>query len=202
MEVRSQPQQRRSREKHDRVLASAAELLREVPFDQIGTKLIADRAGVSIGSLYRFFPDRESIFDTLMTTWLDRHVALAEEQTADLPPTAGEFLDRLVMAFAAFWRTEPGYRQAALGHTMPVESAVSRHNDEQIVDRVARVLTGHYGVPETPALRPRLLLAVNVAEFLLQKAFRADPDGDPHVLAELRLLLRRYVDVNGSSPER
>ena len=58
---RGQPRQARSRDKLDRILAATAELLQELSYDEVGTRLIAERAGVSVGSLYRFFPDKDSI---------------------------------------------------------------------------------------------------------------------------------------------
>src|SRR5215471_3682199 len=55
------PQQSRSREKVARILATTARLLEQRPYEEIGTKLIAAEAGVSVGILYRFFPDKEAI---------------------------------------------------------------------------------------------------------------------------------------------
>ena len=66
MPDRSEPQQTRSRDKLDRILAAAAGLLAELPYQEVSTRLIAERAGVSVGSLYRYFPDRDSIAEALL----------------------------------------------------------------------------------------------------------------------------------------
>jgi AcrR family transcriptional regulator len=49
--------------------------------DAAATRAIAERAGVAIPSLYRFFADRDEILDALaehMTADLDQHARAAE----------------------------------------------------------------------------------------------------------------------------
>ncbi|MEU7867081.1 TetR/AcrR family transcriptional regulator [Dactylosporangium sp. NPDC049140] len=196
MQTRTEPQQQRSRDKRDRVLAAAAALLQEVPYDEIGTRQIADRAEVSVGSLYRFFPDKDAIFSALSATWLDKVLELMDAQLAAPPPTIGTLVDRIVEAFAEFFRAEPGYRQVSLGsQALRMAPGAGAQNDEQLAGRLRAVLTGHYGVPDDGALGRRLLLVVRLTEFMLNQAFRTDPGGDPWVLAELKVLLRRYMSA-------
>ncbi|MER7274357.1 TetR/AcrR family transcriptional regulator [Dactylosporangium sp. NPDC000244] len=194
MQTRSEPQQQRSRDKRDRVLAAAAALLQELPFDDIGTRQIADRAGVSVGSLYRFFPDKDAIFYALSATWLDKVLDLMDGQLAAPPPTVAELVNRVVEAFAEFFRAEPGYRQVSLGsQTLRMTPGSGARNDEQLAGRLRTVLVEHYEMPATDDLSRRLLLAVRLTEFMLNQAFRTNPDGDPWVLNELKTLLLRYL---------
>src|SRR4051812_36084075 len=149
MQMRTEPQQQRSRDKRDRVLAAAAALLQEIPFDEIGTRQIADRAEVSVGSLYRFFPDKDAIFSALSATWLDKVLQLMDAQLAAPPPTVGALVDRVVEAFAEFFRTEPGYRQVSLGRqAVRMAPGAGAQNDEQLAERLRAILAGHYGVPD------------------------------------------------------
>src|SRR5205814_1616744 len=96
MDTRTPPRQQRSRDKYQRVLAATAELLEELPYEAIGTKLIASRAGVAVGSLYRFFVDKQAIVDALAQHWLDRLVELMDEQLTDLPDDPATLAARLV----------------------------------------------------------------------------------------------------------
>lgn len=57
---RKQPQQRRSRATVDKILAAAAQVLAEEG-DGATTDRIAARAGVSIGSLYQYFPNKDAL---------------------------------------------------------------------------------------------------------------------------------------------
>jgi AcrR family transcriptional regulator len=58
------PKQRRSLEIVAAILEAARQLLREGP-DAVTTTAIAERAGVSVGSLYRYFPNKEAVLAAL-----------------------------------------------------------------------------------------------------------------------------------------
>lgn len=59
--MRKQPRQRRSKVTVDAVLEAAARILEERGLGALNTNLVAERAGVSIGSLYQFFPTKKAI---------------------------------------------------------------------------------------------------------------------------------------------
>jgi AcrR family transcriptional regulator len=60
---RKQPKQERSREMVAKIVSATAALLRTVEPDRVTTNLIADRAGVSKGSIYQYFADKDEIID-------------------------------------------------------------------------------------------------------------------------------------------
>lgn len=62
---RRAPTQRRSRERLERLLAAAASLIEERGSDAMRMSDVAETAGVSIGSLYQYFPDKAAIIRTL-----------------------------------------------------------------------------------------------------------------------------------------
>jgi len=64
------PRQRRSKVTYDAVLEAAAQLLIERGYAATTTNHIAERAGVSIGSLYQYFPNKDAIAVEL----LQRHI--------------------------------------------------------------------------------------------------------------------------------
>lgn len=70
---RKAPRQPRSRATVDSICIAATEMARTQGFASLNTIDIAARAGVSVGSLYQYFPNRESIF-----------LSLYEETTASL----------------------------------------------------------------------------------------------------------------------
>lgn len=63
---RRTPTQKRSRERVERMLAAATELIAQQGSDALRMSEVAERAGVSIGSLYQFFPDKTAIVGTLV----------------------------------------------------------------------------------------------------------------------------------------
>ena len=75
-EPRKRPVQDRSRETVGYVLEAAAQLFGELGYVGTTTNRVAERAGVSIGSVYQYFPNK----DTLVSALAERHVAAAGEE--------------------------------------------------------------------------------------------------------------------------
>lgn len=190
-----QPQQQRSREKVARILDATAALLETTSYDDLGTKLIAAEAGVSVGVLYRYFADKEAIIASLVRNWRRLDVQIAETATADpLPVRSQDLLERLITAYADRFRNAPGYRRIWYqGPRIASLKDDARQTDQQIADRVHAALVHGYAVPDTETTRRRVRLAVDVASNLLDLAFRDDPAGDPEILAEAALLIDRYL---------
>jgi AcrR family transcriptional regulator len=67
---RKNPQQRRSQATVDAILDAAAELFCENGFESATTNAIAERAGVSIGSCYQYFPNKLALLEALR----ERHI--------------------------------------------------------------------------------------------------------------------------------
>ena len=190
-----QPQQQRSREKVARILDATAALLETTSYDDLGTKLIAAEAGVSVGVLYRYFADKEAIVASLVRNWRRLDVQIAETVTAGpLPARSRELLEALITAYADRFRNEPGYRRIWYqGPRIIALKDDARQTDQQIADRIHAALVRGYAMPDTGTTRRRVRLAVDVASNLLDLAFRDDPRGDPGILAEAALLLDRYL---------
>jgi AcrR family transcriptional regulator len=91
--VRRRPQQQRSLERFERVLAAAAGLIAETGIESVRMSEIAERAGVPIGSVYQYFPDKLAIVRTLADQVLDRVHQQLVDTYADVT-TKAEFLDR------------------------------------------------------------------------------------------------------------
>jgi len=62
---RKTPAQARSRATVDAVIQAATYILTEVGWEGLTTNAIAERAGVNIGSLYQFFPNKEAVIAEL-----------------------------------------------------------------------------------------------------------------------------------------
>lgn len=65
LEQRREPIQARAQASVNRILVAAAELLEEVGIDDFNTNLLAQRTGVLIRTVYRYFPNKFSIIATL-----------------------------------------------------------------------------------------------------------------------------------------
>jgi TetR/AcrR family transcriptional regulator, cholesterol catabolism regulator len=76
------PVTRAQQERYDRVVDAAAEALSAGGQDAVQMKDLAQRAGVSLATLYRYFPSKEYI---LLAVPLDRYQAAARKVLAEVP---------------------------------------------------------------------------------------------------------------------
>lgn len=92
------PTQARARITHDRILDVAADLLVERGPSGVTMTDLADRAGVSIGSLYRWFPAQSSVVRSLA----ERHLQLQRVAAFEAIGTDGAPLERLERALRSY----------------------------------------------------------------------------------------------------
>ncbi len=93
--IRRQPQQRRARQTVEAILDAVVRILKREGFQAITTNRVAEVAGVSIGSLYQYFPDRSAIFEALH----QRHIEEIDRLFArKFMEHAGRPLDELIRA--------------------------------------------------------------------------------------------------------
>jgi AcrR family transcriptional regulator len=82
---RKEPKQARSRQLVDAILEAAARVFEAHGYDATNTNRVAEVAGVSVGSMYQYFPNK----DALVTALHERHVgevlALVEGVAAEAP---------------------------------------------------------------------------------------------------------------------
>jgi AcrR family transcriptional regulator len=75
---RRQPKQRRSRQTVEAVLDAVVRILKRDGIDAVTTNRIAEVAGVSIGSVYQYFPDKRAIFTALHDRQVEEIARLIE----------------------------------------------------------------------------------------------------------------------------
>ena len=114
--VRRTPVQERSSETVHQILKAASELLATESLEQITTSRVAQAANVSVGGLYRFFPDKQSIIDAIAVKHVeDLRSVLEQRLGTSLPDDGPAFLGMVVDAYVAFLDERPDFRAIALG---------------------------------------------------------------------------------------
>jgi AcrR family transcriptional regulator len=191
--LRRAPVQRRSAERLTRILDACAGLLDEVGYDALSTRAVAQRAGVPIGSVYRFFGNKRQMVDALAQRNLERF----SERVVQRLREAGdggwrEAMDAVLDEYLEMKRTAPGFSLVDFGNQIPVGARQAEPN-HRVADRLTELLSGYLGREPDEELRRVFLIAVETADTLVHLAFRVAPDGDEKIIEEMREMLRAYL---------
>ncbi|MGB3651848.1 MAG: TetR/AcrR family transcriptional regulator [Rivularia sp. (in: cyanobacteria)] len=109
---RKLPQQERSRITVEAILEATAHILAEEGYDKTNTNHIAERAGVSIGSLYQYFPNKESLMVALMEKHAGEMLELVKSKLNNLFDSPLEIaIPELVRAVIAAHAINPRLHQ-------------------------------------------------------------------------------------------
>ena len=186
------PVQERSRQTVTRILDAAAAIADESGADAVTTRSVADRAGVSYPSLYRFFPDREAILEALLerlTEDLDAR-CIEAEQTWTIT-SVEQLLDNEIDLHIAYYTEHPVVPRMWMGgHTSPAVTAYIRARMQALAGRMHTLLVDAGLIPaDTDPLA--LLVTVEMGDRVLELAYRNSPDSgfDPEILATGRRAL-------------
>src|SRR5579863_5819136 len=193
--LRREPRQARSRARLAQILAAADAILATDGVEALTIRRIAERAGVPVGTLYQFFPDKGSVVDAVARAYIQEFDKLVDGLVGSAAD--GDWSDpvgRLIDEFAALYRSHPGYVALWSGrHLSPELARADEANNQLIAAGVQRVLAEQAGLADSGALELAVRVAVRTADSLLQYAFAVSPDGDEAVLTELKTLLRLYL---------
>lgn len=193
--MRHAPVQERSNDTVQQIFAATSALLAKMPLEQITTSRIAAEGRISIGGLYRFFPDKQSIIDAIALRSVDELRASVErrlEETGSVDPR--QFLDLVIDAYVAFLDARPDFRTIALGRHI---SAGTRERQVAADAGPAALVKGfiqNLGIQESSDLNLKIRIATETGDRLIGFAF-SQPEGEARarVVAELKQLLSGYL---------
>ena len=194
--LRRVPRQARSRERLARMLDAAEELLVAEGPGALTTTRVASAAGVSVGSLYQYLPDKEAIVEALAGRYLAEFEGLMEALAEEASAAPGRWTDpvgRLLDVFAQRYRDRPGYRALWFGRELtPGLRAADRDNKAALAGGLERVLRT-LGLGDGADLETAARAGVLIADALLQEAFRSDARGEAALIGEAKRVLRLYL---------
>jgi AcrR family transcriptional regulator len=193
---RRTPVQERSNDTVQSIFQAASALLSRLPFDEITTSRIAAEAGVSVGALYRFFPDKQAIVDAIAVRHMDEFRGKMALLLAGSAFSAGpRILEKMIDAYVEFLGRHPDFRALALGRHI---SAVAR--DSQIrpgagpAGLLRWFMLKRMALDDTAQLDLKLEIAIEAGERIIAYAFeQPDPATRSRILDELKLLLAGYL---------
>jgi len=197
--------QARSRERVEKILDAAVQLLIEEGYDAVKTNAIARRADVSIGSVYQFFPNRFAIFGALAERYrekiacsLETHLTVGRDRPWDV--ALAETIDTL----AAMWRTDWAFHSVWLAIQNTAELRDSREQYRNVLLRdtltgFLRTMLPHASDSEISTIGRVTLEASNL---MLDVSMRSGPTQDEHIIDELKLMLHSYLQAHVNADRR
>ena len=191
------PSQQRSRDRVERLLAVAAALIAERGSDALKMSELADRAGVSIGSLYQYFPDKGAVIRTLAERYNAQGRICIAEALAPVRDKAGlrRAFSGLVDTYYAIFLAEPVMRDIWSGiqadkKLQEIECKDSRANGALLADAMARVRPR----ADCTALENTAFLVMQLGEATMRLAVSVDRrQGDALVEGYKRMMLREIA---------
>ncbi|MGA2598444.1 MAG: TetR/AcrR family transcriptional regulator [Bryobacteraceae bacterium] len=193
--IRHAPVQERSNDTVQQIFAATSSLLTKMPLEQITTSRIATEAGVSVGGLYRFFPDKQSIIDAIAVRAIDDFRASVErtlEKTGAVEPR--EFLDFVIDAYLAFLDARPDFRTIALGRHVSAGTRESQVAAEVGPAALVKGFIASLGIQESSDLNLKIRIATETGDRLIAFAFsQTSPADRARAIAEMKQLLSRYL---------
>ncbi|MCW5661505.1 MAG: TetR family transcriptional regulator [Burkholderiaceae bacterium] len=144
--ARRQPAQQRSHERLERILSVAKRLIADNGSDALRMSEIAAQAGISIGSLYQYFPDKRAILRTLAEQYTAESRRCIEDALAVANDKAGlaQAFSSLVDQYYAMFLDKPVRRDIIAGmradkDLMAIELAESEANGAVLAAAIQRV---------------------------------------------------------------
>jgi AcrR family transcriptional regulator len=194
LSVRAEPVQQRSAERITSLLDAAAELIDANGIDGLTTSDVATRSGSSVGVVYRYFPNIQSLLKALAARNLDKFTTRLRELLPEDSSDSEGAINAGIDTYIEMGRTEPGFRALRFGDV--IEDRFIR--DEPGVtlgmsSMFTELLVTRYGINSTPELAFDIEVLVEIADALLHRAFRYDTQGDERYIARLREIVRDFI---------
>jgi AcrR family transcriptional regulator len=196
-QARKQPRQERAQASVDAILTAALRLLEKDGLDKLTTAKVADVAGVSIGTLYQYFPSKEAIIGALLERRFDQMTTML---SALLDATRTIPLETAIgMAVRAF------VEQHLLGaklHVPFLESYGTTGRMTQYrayMDRFVDLLAGHleqrHAQIQTTDYQMAAFILVSCAEGIAQSLAYREPDRAhaERLVREATAIVTRYL---------
>jgi AcrR family transcriptional regulator len=197
--LRRVPQQSRSRDRVERILDAAAGRVVDLGVEAVGTRSIAESAGVPVASLYQYFADKDDILLALVERDVEAMDARVQADLAALPRhTIRGIVEATVAAFVAVYRERPAFVMIYLrGRTNTAIQEFCRAHNRDVAAALFD-LASDLGLLVAKADRRHAEIAVEMGDRLFQLAFESDMDGDDLVIDEAVSVLTAYLELYAS----
>jgi len=192
--IRTEPVQQRSAERITSLLDAAAALIDERGIDGLTTSDVATASGSSVGVVYRYFPNIQSLLRALAARNLRRYSERVFGPTTDRVDDAMDALNIAIDAYSHLNRTEPGFRALGFGEVIDRRFLGPEPSNESVLAReFTELLVHRYGIEPSEELAFDVEVIVEIGGAMLRRAFQLDREGDPRFIERMRELVQQTM---------
>ncbi len=200
--VRTEPVQQRSAQRVAHLLDTAALLIDELGIDGLTTSEVAARGDSSVGVVYRYFPNIQSLLRSLAARNLSRFTETIFDQLSGDSVEWQQMVDVAIDTFIEFNRSEPGFRALRFGDIIDDRFLEPEFSNNGVFARaLVGVMADKYGFIPDDRLLFDVEVAIEVADALLQRAFFLDRLGDQRFIDAARSISNQYLSDHSTLPE-
>lgn len=176
------------------MLEACATLIDELGYDGVTTTLIAERAGVAVGSLYQFFPDKRAVVQALTKRNLDRFTAEIDRRLDWVNlRNWWDGVDEMIDIYVEMYRTVPGFARVRFGDVIDLRFIdAERDNNTVIAEKLAGLIASKSQLPMDSLFR-QITIANDIADGILALAFRRKLFGEQDMIDEAKRVVRNYL---------
>jgi AcrR family transcriptional regulator len=192
---RKRPKQERSQATVEAILTATAHILTESGYDQFNTNRVAELAGVSIGSLYQYFPNKEALIVALAEQHASEMVALAQHHLEGLGDcSVSEVLSRIIKAAFAAHAVNPRLHRV-LNEQVPRSVVMRQITEVRMEDMLRSFLEKRRDQVKPENLDLTVFIVGNTIESLTHRAALDCPEllSDGKLEREITTLLLAYL---------
>lgn len=192
--LRREPRQARSRARVEAILDAADRILSQEGYEALTTRRIAEEAGVPVGSIYQFYPDKGAVVDALGRRYLEGFATAIDGLVERA--LAGELTDlvgTMVDTYGELFRSQPGGMALWAGrHLSPELARADEASNALVAEGLLRIVEHLTGGPGGERARRATRMVVWAANAVLHEAFKGEGEPDLETVDELRRMLDRY----------
>jgi AcrR family transcriptional regulator len=192
--MRKEPRQARSRATVEAIVRAGARVLGDRGLDGFTTNEVADVAGVSIGSLYQYFPDKLSLIDAIRRRHLDDVLAILRGIGRGDTPLA-QLIEDLVDGMIAVHSIEPALHRVLLDEAPRYdgERSIQGMFEQEYMARYKAIVAACPDRAGRASADVAAQVLSSAVEGVIHNAARRGMLKSPELRQELIYLLRSYL---------
>lgn len=173
---RKQPVQARSAVTVDAILEATVRILEGSKNADFTTKQVAEVAGVSVGSLYQYFPNKQALVSELIRRKLVRLVEVAGVACDTAPEDLRDSLEYVLAEIITEKQRTMGLSEALKmqSSTMGFQDLVKVHTSD-IQGMIAKLINTRINRPLSSAENSRLTIAMDAVEGAMSRLVKSEP---------------------------